>query len=145
MPVLKCGCHMAAGTVYTAWMTTQYAWKMTSRWREDLKWCLPQEGRTQSRCLLVQMKALQGNSVPQIHLSPRPPAGLSLLSAETTSQVCEECLLLHIHPYMADSFIYPEERPKHRRRCINTHTPVQKGVFFVRRSCAVMVVSLFLL
>lgn len=47
-------------------------------------------GRTQSRCLLVQMKALQGNSVPQIHLSPRPPAGLSLLSAETTSQVCEE-------------------------------------------------------
>lgn len=90
MPVLKCGCHMAAGTVYTAWMTTQYAWKMTSRWREDLKWCLPQEGRTQSRCLLVQMKALQGNSVPQIHLSPRPPAGLSLLSAETTSQVCEE-------------------------------------------------------
>lgn len=42
------------------------------------------------------------------------------------------CLLLHIHPYMADSFIYPEERPKHRRRCINTHTPVQKGVFFCK-------------
>lgn len=69
MPVLKCGCHMAAGTVYTAWMTTQYAWKMTSRWREDLKWCLPQEGRTQSRCLLVQMKALQGNCASDSFIS----------------------------------------------------------------------------
>lgn len=80
--VLKSGCHMAAGAVYTVWLTTHCTWETTNRWRETLsgEFSLPQEGSTttQSRCnfstygrsLLVQMKAVYGNlltEIPRLH------------------------------------------------------------------------------
>lgn len=60
IPVLKCGCHMAAGTVYADCLTTQCTWKTMNRWRETLSggfrlFLSEKSTTTQSRCTSTHM------------------------------------------------------------------------------------------
>lgn len=74
---------------------TQHGWphSMHEKWQADggKTWSgvFPRKEGHKAGAFWCKWK-LSKETVPQIHLSPRPPAGLSLLSAETTSQVCEE-------------------------------------------------------